>query len=202
MNDTLERRKSAREREAAAPVIDERTVISLDQESLPPAAEQLPGTANTDQSSMTQRRQLSYTLYKKVDYGWKPTIVKAGSVEACLKSGAFRMECGDCGGHCGLDPNSCPGRAKLPFRRCPVCRKAIYDTIDDLSKVEDGELEEGEIRDDTYALSTPEARTKVKLDNHLVAFHPSDAQRMGLLSPQVHTGVDRSVVVAPVIGGK
>lgn len=177
--EAIDRRRSARAREESAPVITEEMTFSLGRQRLGPAGDDVSG-------GVTEQRQETFTLYKKMSYGWKPTLVRGGAVDECIKSGSFRFECGDCGGHCGLDPNSCPGRKPLPFRRCPVagCGKKVYDTLDvDLGGTEEEETP-GEIRDEAYAASTPETRTKVKLDQHIIAFHPSEAQRLGLVTAQ------------------
>lgn len=185
--EAADRRRVAREREASAPFVTPENLIMLEQQQMPPSGDELQPDSKRDVAvapdGISVKNDGYMTLYKKVPYGWKPTRVAMGTAAACLETGEFRMTCGDCGGHCGLDPNSCPKRPPLAFRACPVCDKHIFDTPNEGS-IEETEPAPGEIRDDVYKKTTPEQRTKVKLDNHIVAFHPSYAQGLGLINSQ------------------
>lgn len=89
--------------------------------------------------------------------------------------------CPDCGTDCSANQNDCLGRDKKAFRRCPECRKRIYDPGE--SNALDAEPEEGEIRLTGTAASTPESRTLHELLKHYAAFHPDEMKRKGLRPP-------------------
>lgn len=176
------RRAEARAREEAAPFVDELTALGVARERMPAQAD--PPAELDGPPGVTEVKSDSLRIYKPVEYGWKPVVVRRGAVEACIESG-FRFECGDCGTHCcvgeGSTLNDCPGRPKMKFTRCPLqtCRKAIYDT--GMSYEED----EGEVDDPNEIqlipqARTPEARLKVKLDRHLRGAHPSLAEELGV----------------------
>lgn len=193
------RRDTARAREDAAPTLTPEMVIGMEQtEAIPGAVQAVAPSlpANPDGPPDVEVKNAgSMKLFKKLSYGWKPVIVPKGSVNACIESGAFRLVCGDCGRtDCGLDPNSCTGREALANMRCPVCRKRMYDTA--VQDVDDEDLAEGEIRDESYHQSTPLQRLRVKLDNHIVQFHPAYAQERGLLTAQSLQVIPAQVVVA------
>lgn len=189
------RREAAKAREDASPVITPEMLAGLENEqAIPPAAAPVERPAGSP-ADVEVKNPGTMKLYKQMPYGWKPVIVPKGSVNACIESGAFRMACGDCGRNdCGLDPNACTGRAALANMRCPVCRKRMFDTA--TQEVAEDELDEGEIRDASYYQSTPEQRLRVKLDNHIVQFHPAFAQERGLLTAQSQQVVPAQVVVA------
>lgn len=174
------RKQAARTREEATPFVDEVTARGVSREEMPTQA---PPTMPEDSPPGVSEINPGYMrLYKRVDYGWKPTIVSRGSVEACVESGSFRFECGDCGEHCGPGPNDCEGRAKMKFTRCPVvsCRKPLYDTAeDDDAPSGGGEDDPNEIKLIANA-STAEARLRVKLNRHLRFAHLSTAEEMGV----------------------
>jgi len=176
-----ERQAAALEREANAPYVDEVTARGVAREEMGDSTPQAP---EDGPPGVSEIKPDYMTLYKRVEYGWKPTIVSRGSVEACIESGAFRFECGDCGGYCGAGPNDCPGRDKLKFTRCPLrsCRKQLFDTLE----AEEGEPEEEDDADpDEVSVlppnsSTTESRLRIKLNRHLRFAHLSTAEELGV----------------------
>lgn len=173
------RKAAARAREAAAPYVDEITARGVERQDMPrqnpPAVEDAP-------PGVTEINPGYMKLYKRVDYGWMPKRVSRGSVEACVESGAFRFECGDCGGHCGSLPNDCPARTPIKFTRCPVrtCRKQMWDTAENLEGLPEPDDDPNEVRMPDLNQSTPESRLRVKLNRHLRFAHLSTAEELGV----------------------
>ena len=105
--------------------------------------------------------------------------VPEGSIRVCLSEG-LHLECPLCGEeHDGNDPNCCPARERVRYRRCPVCGKTIYD---DRALPEAAAAEADPDMIPTSLPSTPEARTQARLDAHMVAYHEEAARRAGLMT--------------------
>lgn len=79
------------------------------------------------------------------------------------------------------DPNSCPAKAKVAVRLCPVCGDRMVDN-QGWHGEQEGLTEDGEtvISNDFNDLSTPETRTLQQLHIHLWMRHPRQAQMMGI----------------------
>jgi hypothetical protein len=195
------RQEAAWEREINTPVVDEVTARGAACESLPT---QEPVAYEDGPAGVSETKPDSLKLWKRVEYGWKQTIVPRGAVEACIESGAFRFECGDCGGQsCGIEPNDCGARDPMPFTRCPVrsCRKPLYDTTEN----EDDnapEMDDGEITIFQQS-STPKARLTVKVNRHLRFAHLSTAEELGVavdplfMAPGAHAMANSMQPVVP-----
>lgn len=140
-------------------------------------------------AKVTTKGPASYRMYKRGNQGWYPVTIPANNVSIVMGLEGlgddgkpnYSWECPDCKGYCGEDGTPCPVRGERPYRICPVpsCQKKISDNPP-------GEgLEvahtDAEIRDEAFALSTPELRTKAMLDLHLYTYHPSEA---AALAPQ------------------
>lgn len=124
---------------------------------------------------VTHKSDPLITMY---DADGMPRSVPEGSVRVCLSEGLF-LECPICSGeHPDNSPNACPGRDAVKFRRCPVCGKRFFDDRASAAAMDD--TEEGLIPTDLPA--TPEARTKAKVDAHMVVYHEDAARRAGLLT--------------------
>ena len=134
------------------------------------------GTAAT----MTHQRAEFVTLYKPTEYGYFPRKVPVTNMAMLLKAG-YLPQCPDCGGHCGTDENSCPGRDKRHFRVCPLasCGRRIYDHPPKTTAEQD-ESDPYMIRDDAYEQSTPELRLRAAMDAHIWSRHPSLGATMGI----------------------
>lgn len=174
------RKAAAKAREEATPFVDEVTAKGVDRPDYP--RQNAPEAVEDGPPGVTEDNPGYMRIYKRVAYGWMPKVVARGSVEACIESGAFRFECGDCGGHCGAMPNDCPARPKLKFTRCPVasCRKRLWDTTEQVEDEGDvGEPDENEVTLIANA-STAEARLRVKLNRHLRFAHLSTAEELGV----------------------
>lgn len=140
------------------------------------------------------------TMWKPLENGdWMPREVPVTHIEMNLKAG-WAVQCPMCNTtDCSSDPNSCAGRPKRMLRRCPECRKRVYDEARGTPDVdpEDEDAEErdpNEIADSAYANSTPETRTKARLDRHMLAYHPEQAAAYGLVAqnPRDPTNNQRS----------
>lgn len=130
-------------------------------------------------------------IYFPTSWGWESREVPSTNLRLVTHYGA-RVRCGDCGGNCSPDPmnpqyNNCTGREKFATRQCPECNRLVYDfgaravNQDLLQPVNDArDSDANAIDDDAYKLSTPAARTKVLLDNHLRRYHMDAAQALGL----------------------
>ena len=123
------------------------------------------------------------TLYKPTDYGYFPRKIPVMNMAMLMQLG-YKAHCPDCGGDCGTDENSCPGRPKRAYRDCPhpACKRRIYDHPP-LNVVETN-ADPLKIQDSAYAQSTPELRTQASMDAHIISRHESLARTMGLLSRQ------------------
>ena len=135
-------------------------------------------------------------LYFPTSWGWESREVPSTNVRMCLGAGA-RIDCGDCHDNCSPDPmnpqyNNCEGRDKFATRQCQICGRLVYDfgarsvNADLLTEVNEGRMQDSDgtlIEDNSYVLATPAARTKSNLDQHILAYHPSDAASLGLGIP-------------------
>mgnify|MGYP001587210553 CR=1 FL=1 len=129
------------------------------------------------------------TMYKPTEHhGFVPKTVSASAMRLLIRQGWSEF-CPLCGGHHldskgehSTDPNLCKGRTPVAVRRCPVCRKRIYDN--DSLPVESKEDEDAHdpnlIEDNSDQLTTPEERTRLLLDLHMWVRHPRAAQMRGL----------------------
>lgn len=137
-------------------------------------------------------------LYAPTPYGWKPLAVPVSNLDVCL-DGGYRIDCGNCGGQCdGADENGCPAVAARMFRRCPVCQKRVFDPGRDAEREEEtGERDPNEIVDDAYIRSTPESRTRRRLDLHMLAFHKEEAGEAGIVDTQPDIRVAARKVTVP-----
>ena len=127
-------------------------------------------------------------LYRPVPQGYYvPTAIPMNNALNCLDAG-YLEACPDCGTtDCGPDPNTCTGRAPIPYRTCPVdgCNegrgKRIYDNP--LMGRSDREAGEGEIVDDAFAATTPAQRTAALMTLHILSCHKDVAALNNLVSP-------------------
>jgi hypothetical protein len=130
-------------------------------------------------------------MYRRGVWGWSPIVISTNSIAQLFAAGLMDR-CGDCGRNtCGVlpngqldpDPNACPGKEPVQLRRCPVCRKRVYDV--DTSQARAGELDRdpNEIADDTFGAVTPETRTRARLEEHLIYYHKTEARQFGLSTP-------------------
>ena len=118
--------------------------------------------------------------------GYTPRIVSESAKGLNLQAG-WRISCPDCGTnhedspYPPGDPNSCPGKAPVAVRICPVCGKRITDNVlVDRTAVLADALDAAMIIRDDYVATTPEVRTRLKLEEHLWVFHPRQARARGV----------------------
>lgn len=133
--------------------------------------------------TITHRRPVSVWMWKPTPYGWRPRKIKATNLRHALEDG-WLAYCGDCRSQtCGVpggtDVNACPGREALKFRRCPECGKRVFDAPS-VRAVDMGDGDENEIQDEDLQPSTPEQRTRARLEIHMSAFHPQEAANYGI----------------------
>jgi hypothetical protein len=125
------------------------------------------------------------TMYKPTPFGYSPRDIPETNMANAIRNG-WKVNCPDCGGSCGKDPNSCSGRQGRAYRICPVagCGKRVYDyqVVDEALLFEDDD-DPNLIRDNAYTKATPELRTKAALDEHLLGYHPREARAAGLTVP-------------------
>ena len=99
------------------------------------------------------------------------------------KDGWF-TSCPECHTDCSPNPNECPARVKAKnyklATRCPVCNKSFYDP-GPLPKKEVNLNEPGMVNFDDYD-DNPQSRVKGLRDDHIRAWHPTIARRMGLFA--------------------
>src|SRR3990167_5972136 len=129
-------------------------------------------------------------VYKPTPYGYKPVLVPSSNL-AWVVSQGYLEQCPDCGGLCEADMNSCPGRAKIPYRVCPVasCRKPVFDNVGSApDAVGPNPDDPSLIKDDSYLESTPELRTKAALDAHMAAYHATEAPALAPRRVEVRSG--------------
>lgn len=137
-------------------------------------------------------------MYFRGVYGWQPRIVSSNSIGELLAVGVLPY-CGDCKSNTccirsgeGIDetnlidpnPNACEGKEDVKLRRCPVCRKSVYDY--DASKDSDRMVPDDDpnvIQDKEYENASPEVRTKARLDEHIRSFHRTEATMFGIAQP-------------------
>jgi len=116
-------------------------------------------------------------MYKPNRFGYyDPVDIADGAVETCYLAG-YLAACPDCNSStCGLGV-VCPNQPPRLYRVCPViaCSKEFRDepqmTEEDLEGKGDPLL----IKDDAFANSTPETRTKAMLNNHMMFYHPQES---------------------------
>lgn len=126
-------------------------------------------------------------LYKPTERnGWIARLVSVSALPLLLKNG-WQEYCPDCNEHhldrrgkITTDPNACKARESVRVRVCPVCAKRIYDNMSLAAAVSTADDDPNVIQDDAYGASTPEQRTKLKLDLHLWVRHPEWAQSNGV----------------------
>lgn len=126
-------------------------------------------------------------LYKPTERsGWIARTVSVSALPLLLKQGWMEF-CPDCGGDhldrngkITTDPNACAARPPVRVRVCPVCSKRLYDNMSLASATVEEDDDPNVINDDAYDASTPEQRTKMKLDLHLWIRHPEWAQANGV----------------------
>ena len=135
----------------------------------------------------THTRPGTLTMYKPTErQGYSPRTVSASAIKILLSEG-WSERCPECGkdhlgkdGKPSTDPNLCSARPPVAVRVCPVCQKRIYDNVRFTEQVEDAESDPNVIKDDAYAASSPEERTKVLLNLHLWVRHARQAQMMNV----------------------
>lgn len=134
--------------------------------------------------TITHNRPVMVWMWKPTQYGWRPRQIKATNIKHAITDG-WLAYCGDCRSQrCGVpggdDVNKCPGREPLKFRRCPICQRRVFDAPV-TAKAPEGEDDEAEIVDEAMkAATTPEQRTKTRLETHMSVFHPQEALNYGL----------------------
>lgn len=154
--------------------------------------EETAGRVTTEDGDGTviHTRPGTMTLYKPTERnGWIPRTVSASAIGMLFKQG-WQEFCPDCQGHhtdrkgnITTDPNACTARPGVAVRICPVDGKRIYDNMSlsaAIAEADDYEDDPNVIHDDPYAASSPEQRTKLKLDLHLWVRHPEWAQANGV----------------------
>ena len=130
--------------------------------------------AGMDRAVVTHKSDRFITMYAR-PYGERRAVPE-GSVRVCLSEGLF-LDCPVCGGD-HPDSGVCPSLPLVAFRRCPICGKRFAD---------DRAVPEATATDEpglipTDLPGTPEARTKAKMEAHLVVYHEEAARRAGLLT--------------------
>ena len=136
---------------------------------------------------VTQRRAPNVVIYFPTEIGvFMPRYIPAGSEADCLRTGAMAY-CPDCGRtNCGIgaggevlgDMNACPARGPVPFARCTICGKRVYDVLP--TQIPEEGLEPGEVTVDLGAARTPAQRLRARLDVHILAFHSDQARVLGI----------------------
>lgn len=118
--------------------------------------------------------------------GYIARTVSVSAIPVLFKQG-WHDVCPDCNGHhvdrngnATTDPNACAGRDPVAVRVCPVCRKRIYDNMSLAAMAQEENDDPNVIQDEAYNASTPEQRTKMKLDLHLWTRHAEWAQANGV----------------------
>ena len=82
----------------------------------------------------THTRPGTVVMYKPTERsGWLPRTVSAAAIPMLLYEG-WKEFCPDCGrhhvderGNITTSPNACAARDPVAIRRCPVCRKRLFD---------------------------------------------------------------------------
>lgn len=146
------------------------------------------GMPDGSQGTVTHHTVPRLRLYRPVPQGYYvPAAIPMNNALNCLDAG-YLEACPDCGTtNCGPDPNTCTGRAAIPYRTCPVagCNegrgKRIYDNP--LLGREGSEPGEGEIVDDSFAASTPSQRTAALMTLHILSCHKDAAALYNLQAP-------------------
>ena len=141
-----------------------------------------------------------FPVYKLTPSGCVRIEVNAQSIADVLSQDHYSDVCFDCGRNDCLyattikgeiPTNWCAGKEPKKFRVCPEisCRKRIYDSQStgmrlqdefDHSARGDASDDPNVIQDDMYDSSTPEARTRAAMENHLIGFHPDTARQLGI----------------------
>ena len=163
--------------------------------------EEVETTSSSDGAVTTKHTGAKLVLlYKATTWGWESVLVPSTNLNMLLGNG-FRVDCGDCNGNCSPDPgsaayNGCPGRPKFATMSCGICGKVAYDfgarvvhpdllpqrPNPNLEAIK--EMNEGtDVGEGVYTQATPRARLKAVMDNHIMAFHESDAASLGLMAP-------------------
>lgn len=114
--------------------------------------------------------------------GWTPVTVPRAAVSNMIGAG-FRINCGDCQGHHGPNPNECPGREPLQYRVCPQpgCSKQFHDI--EIDEGEDEGTDPMRIVDAQSKPTTAAERTMSRMNQHIRAFHEGLAYQRGLMNP-------------------
>lgn len=164
--------------------------LELDEDFKKAVAE--AGAATDPSRNFVQRTGAGRAIMYRLNvWGWAPVVISTNSIAQLFAAG-LRAECGDCGSNiCGVlpngqldpDPNACSGKEAVQLRRCPVCRKRVYDV--DTSKLRESEVsgDPNEIADDAFGQVTPESRTRARLEEHLIYYHKTEARQFGLAAP-------------------
>ncbi len=187
---TTEQRRPRARRTDAVPATAEEVFLShsMGEEKIISRMDMADGSSVTfDIKTATKR-----VLYRPTTWGWESAVVPSSNVVFLLQSG-MKTQCGDCGGNCSPDPmtptpNACPGREKFATSRCPGCRKVFYDfdsrvVEEHMNALVPQDEDEGTmINQEAYRGATPELRLKADSDQHIIAFHPTLAFRLGLIS--------------------
>lgn len=161
------------------------------------ADEDIGDSMLAERPSITHTRPGKVRVYKLTPSGSVPILVSVQSLvgrEGVLNSPNYSAVCFDCGSdQCGEGQNACPGRPPRKFRVCPIqtCGKRVYDPkptgrylqTDGMSREAADDEDESAIKDEAYDQSTPEIRTKVLLDRHIVGYHEQEAIALGLRAP-------------------
>lgn len=144
--------------------------------------------------AVTHKGPKYITLY---DREGRSRLIPAPNLRVCLANG-LSLRCPLCKGrHTDLGPNACPAQAKLMYTVCPVAEcnggnpKTIYDSralVEADGKAgkapgsERGQAENDDpLRLDFGVPNTAEARVRARLEQHVLAYHPTHARIMGLL---------------------
>lgn len=152
----------------------------------------------TEAGVVTHTRPDTVTMYKPTPQGKKIIYtarqVPVTSIQVNLLNG-WRAHCPHCGGDHGAELNACPALEPVKYRICPICGKEVGDTRVSTGYVESEEDDNPNvIRDDAYASTTPEMRTKAALDLHIWRRHEQEAREMGLPALVGAETITRSVI--------
>lgn len=143
-------------------------------EDLYKVADMTKGQGATERGTVTHYSSPMVVMYKPDGFSGHVRRVVPATNALMNWEGGWLTECPDCGSDCGTDPNACPAHEPKKYRRCPVCAKKIYDTVDRSFGEEDGD--ENLIDDGELGESTPAERTLAAMQMHCWVRHPDESR--------------------------